>query len=75
MFFSRYRLLNRQPILNFENLENFAYFSFASYILILNNYMTLTVLKGSLFLYARLCVTEKSPNFATYSERHNCMTC
>ena len=32
-------------------------------------------LKGSLFLYARLCVTEKSPKFATYSERHNCLTC
>ena len=23
-FFSRYRLLNRQPIFNFENLQNFA---------------------------------------------------
>ena len=23
----------------------------------------------------KLCVTEKSPKFATYSERHNCMTC
>ena len=27
------------------------------------------------FLYARLCVTEKGPKFATYRERHNCMTC
>ena len=24
VFFSRYRLLNRQPIFNFENLQNFA---------------------------------------------------
>ena len=28
-----------------------------------------------LYFYARLCVTEKSPKFATYSEQHNCMTC
>ena len=33
MGFSRYRLSNGQPIFNFEILQNFALFSFPSYIL------------------------------------------
>ena len=64
-FFSRYRLLNGQLILNLENSECFVYFPFPSYIFILNNYMSWEVLKESLFLYAIPSVTKNRHKFET----------
>ena len=43
-------------------------------MLILNNYMSLNVLKDTI-LYARLCVTKNCPKFATCNERLNFMNC
>ena len=58
VFSSRYMLLNGQPIWNYEKLENFAKFSFLSYILILNNYVSKKMLK---VLFIFLCLTTCDP--------------
>ena len=63
---SLYLILEIQRILlNFHSLH--------IYVFILNTYMTLKVLKDTLYLYVRLCVTKHCSKFVTCSEWHKFM--